>query len=172
MLVCEPKFHSWGRCTIALTAWTEMLPFKTFSSTVLKLLPFWSIRTKGHQCWWLTDKNCCRRRGQHRVTLYPCPCMPSVFYPSFAGLQVMMFSRFGMQTTPPLLESWTYCEGGGTNRKCWVRLLVITQIHLKPGSLPRKNVLTWLLILSRILIPKLLRREGVILVHHLAAKNS
>ena len=55
-----------------------------------------------------------------------------------------------------------YCEGGGTNWKCWVRLLDITQIRLKPGSLPRKNILTWLLILSRILMSKLLRREGVI----------
>ena len=66
----------------------------------------------------------------------------------------------------------TYCKGGGTNWKCWVRLLDITQIRLKPGSLPRKNILTWLLILSRILISKLLKREGVILVHHSAAKNS
>ena len=30
MFVCEPKFHSWGRCTIALTQYTLRFEIQSF----------------------------------------------------------------------------------------------------------------------------------------------
>ena len=43
MLVCEPKFHSWGRCTMALTNMHSDLRFNPFSGLCINLVILYYI---------------------------------------------------------------------------------------------------------------------------------